>query len=101
MEYRLGNSMKIKDRGETLETICPNCKKVVKFGVFSNFERRIVPKITLFDCNTVFFLICPECAGIFTVDESKGEDFRKGNKFAITDTDLKPLEEFSSNGADE
>lgn len=73
----------------------------VKFGVFSNFERKLVPKITILDCSTVFFLVCPECAEIFTVDESKGEGFRKGNKLAITDTDLKPLKPFKGGDTDE
>lgn len=99
MEYRLGNSLRIKSRGETLETICPKCRKTVNFGIFSNFERRIVPKITLLDCNTVYFLVCPECAGIFTVDQQKGDEFKSGNKFAITDTDLTELKEFKSSTA--
>ena len=55
-------------RGETVELTCPNCKKKVNFGVFSNLERRFVPKVTLLDCNTVYFLVCPECASIYTVD---------------------------------
>lgn len=101
MEYRLGNSLRIKERGETLETICPNCKKVVKFGMFSNLERRLVPNIKLVNCSTIFFLVCPECAGIFTVDEQKGDDFKKGNKFAITDTDLMPLKPFRSEDINE
>ena len=53
MEYRLGNSLRVKSRGETVELTCPHCNKDVKFGVFSNFERRLAPKITLLDCNTV------------------------------------------------
>ena len=97
MEYRLGNSLRVKSRGETLETICPNCKKTVKFGVFSNFERRLAAKITLLDCNTVYFLVCPQCASVFTVDEEIGDDFKKGNKFAITDTDLLKLKKFKYN----
>ncbi len=94
MEYRLGNSKIIKSRGETLKLTCPKCSKEVEFGVFSNFERRFAPKITLFDCNTVYFLVCPNCASIFTVDEAKGDSFKKGQKLSIGNFDLKTLKEF-------
>lgn len=94
MEYRLGNSNRIKSRGETLTLTCPNCSKEVEFGVFSNFERRLAPKITLLDCSTVYFLVCPECASVFTVDEAKGDEFKKGEKLSIGNFDLKTLKEF-------
>lgn len=94
MEYRLGNSLRVKSRGETVELTCPHCKKEVKFGVFSNFERRLAPKITLLDCNTVYFLVCPECTSIYTVDEAKGDSFKKGEKLSIGNFDLKTLKEF-------
>ncbi|MGN1202523.1 MAG: hypothetical protein ACI4RF_04455 [Eubacterium sp.] len=94
MEYRLGNSLRVKSRGETVELTCPSCNKKVQFGVFSNFERRLAPKITLLDCNTVYFLICPECAAVYTVDEAKGDSFKNGQKLSIGNYDLKPLQEF-------
>ena len=94
MEYRLGNSLRVKSRGDTVELTCPNCDKKVQFGVFSNYERRLAPKITLFDCNTVYFLVCPECASVYTVDESKGDSFKKGQKLSIGNFDLKTLKEF-------
>ncbi|MGN0522212.1 MAG: hypothetical protein ACI4IQ_06200 [Eubacterium sp.] len=96
MEYRLGNSRRVKSRGETTELVCPNCSNKVKFGVFSNFERRLAPKITLIDCNTVYFLVCPECASVFTVDESKGDNFKNGDKLSIGNFDFKDLKEFKS-----
>lgn len=94
MEYRLGNSLRVKSIGETEIIECPSCKKKVSFSMFSNFERRLAPKITLLDCNTVYFLICPECASIYTVDEAKGDCFKKGERLSVGDFDLKPLEEF-------
>lgn len=94
MEYRLGNSLRVKSRGETVELTCPNCNDKVSFGVFSNYERHIVPKLTLLDCNTVYFLICPKCASIFTVNEAKGDSFKAGQKLSIGNFDLKTLEEF-------
>lgn len=96
MEYRLGNSLRIKSRGDTVELTCPKCKEKVQFGVFSNFERRLAPKITLLDCNTVYFLVCPECAAVFTVDETKGDSFKKGQKLSIGNFDLKMLKEFKT-----
>lgn len=94
MEYRLGNSRRVKERGETLELTCPKCNKKVQFSVFSNFERRLAPKITLLDCQTVYFLVCPECASVFTVDEAKGDSFKSGQKLSIGNFDLKTLKEF-------
>lgn len=94
MEYRLGNSTKIKAGGDTVELTCPNCEKKVQFGVFSNAERRFAPKITLLDCSTVYFLVCPECACVFTVDQAKGDCFKKGHKLSIGNFDLKTLKEF-------
>lgn len=94
MEYRLGNSLRVKSKGESLELTCPSCGKKVHFGVFSNMDRRLAAKITLLDCKTVYFLVCPECAGVFTVDESKGDSFKKGQKLSIGNYDLKPLKEF-------
>lgn len=96
MEYRLGNSIRVKSRGDTVELVCPDCGKKVQFGVFSNFERRLAPKLTLLDCQTVYFLVCPECAGVFTVDEAKGDSFKKGEKLSIGNFDLKTLKEFKS-----
>ena len=62
MEYRLGNSKWVHQRGETVELVCPNCHNKVNFGVFSNLERRLAVKPTLLDTQTVYFLVCPECA---------------------------------------
>ncbi|MDE5983681.1 MAG: hypothetical protein K2H13_00285 [Eubacterium sp.] len=96
MEYRLGNSTRIKASGDTLELTCPNCGKKVQFGVFSNFERRLAPKITLLDCNNVYFLVCPSCAAVYTVDEARGNSFKKGEKLSIGNFDLKTLKEFKT-----
>ncbi len=71
MEYRLGNSIRIKSKGETVKLKCPNCEKEVQFGVFSNFERRLDPEKIL-DLKTVYFLICPNCTSVYTVDEVTG-----------------------------
>ena len=68
----------------------------VNFGVFSNFERHLAVKATLLDCKTVYFLVCPECASVFTVEEARGKAFQKGEKLSIGNFDLKPLKEFKS-----
>lgn len=94
MEYRLGNSLRVKSRGNTESIICPNCKNSVKFGVFSNFERKLAVKPTLFDLNTVYFLVCPDCASIYTVDSVTGDEFVKGRTTAIDAWDLTELNEF-------
>lgn len=94
MEYKLGNSLRVKSRGETLELTCPNCKNEVNFGVFSNYERKIVVKPSLLDCSTVYFLVCPKCASIYTVDEAKGDSFKQGEKLSIGNFDLKILKEY-------
>ncbi|MCD7797259.1 MAG: hypothetical protein LUG95_06585 [Clostridiales bacterium] len=101
MEYRLGNSIRIKSRGETLELTCPGCGEKVNFGVFSNFERRLAVKMPPLDCQTVYFLVCPNCAKIYTVDEKKGDSFKKRQKLSIGNFDLQTLKEFKEAGKEE
>lgn len=97
MEYRLGNSLKVKDRGRTRKIECPNCKAKTEFSLFTNMDTRLTAKYPLLDVKTVYFLVCPKCASVFTVDEAKGDSFKKGETFAIGNYDLKPLEAFKDN----
>lgn len=94
MEYKIGNSRFVKPRGNTYLLRCPNCDKLSEFGVFSNYKRTIVPHFPPIDCNTVYFLVCPNCASIYTVDEKIGDDFKSGNREDISEKDLKPLKEY-------
>lgn len=94
MEYRLGTDVNIYDLGETLELTCPNCNEKVRFGVYSNIERRAAVKFPPVNITLVHFLVCPKCASIFTVDEQKGKNFAKGEKLSIGNFDLKTLKEF-------
>lgn len=96
MEYKLGNSKTVRSRGDTYDIICPQCNKLVQFGVFSNLERKLVVDFPPLDLNTVFFLVCPECASIFTVDEKTGEKFLK-HREDISENDLKKLEIYKNN----
>ena len=94
MEYRLGTRLRIKEKGETVELQCPHCNKKVKFGVFSNMDTHLIPEFPLIDSTRIYFLVCPKCASIYTVDENKGDEFTKGEKLAIGNFDLKTLKEF-------
>lgn len=94
MEYKLGNSKKIFSQGETAEIICPKCECKTKMSVFTNFEARLTAELPLVKTQQVYFLVCPCCSSIFTVDEAKGKTFKKGEKLAIGSYDLKELEEF-------
>lgn len=94
MEYRLGTSLRIKEKGETVELQCPHCNKKVKFGVFSNMDTHLISEFPLIDSTRIYFLVCPKCASIYTVDENKGDEFTKGEKLAIGNFDLKTLKEF-------
>lgn len=96
MEYRLGTDKRIKDRGTTCDLECPKCKNKVRFQVFTNMDTRLTAKLPLIDVKTIYFLVCPKCASIFTVDESKGDNFRAGEKLAIGNFDLKNLKEFKN-----
>lgn len=96
MEYRLGNSLKVKSKGETTPIECPCCKNKVRFGVFSNMDVRLIAEYPLLNAETVYFLVCPKCASIYTVDEFKGDEFTKGEKYSIGNFDLKPLKEFKN-----
>lgn len=94
MEYRLGNSLRIKDRGETEEIDCPCCGGRVKFKVFRNMDIRLVSEYPLIDAKGVYFLVCPKCASVYTVDEDQGDLLAKGEKRAVGSFDLKKLKEF-------
>ncbi len=50
----------------------------------------------LVDCNTVYFLICPQCSAIYTVDREIGDKFRKNDKAVLSPDLLKPLEEYKA-----
>lgn len=93
MEYRLGNSRKIKTKGKEVCLVCPNCNKETAFGLFSNLERKIVIKPNLLDLKKVYFLVCPNCAAIYTVDEEIGNEFVKYN-VPINPEELTRLKEF-------
>ena len=94
MEYRLGNSKWIKNIGDTVEITCPDCSQKGKFGVFTNADTRLAAHFPLFTNKDVYFLICPKCATVYTVDESKGKTFKDGEPLSIGDFDLKKLKEF-------
>jgi transcription elongation factor Elf1 len=94
MEYKLGNSKNIYSHGQTTEITCPHCKEKVEFSVFTNFETRAIAKLPLIKTNNIYFLVCPNCAKVYTVDEAQGKAFRKDSKFAILTGDLKELEKF-------
>ncbi len=93
-EYRLGNSLKIKDRGETDELVCPECGGRVKLKLFKNMDIRLKAEFPVLDPHTVYFLVCPKCAGIFTVDEDQGDLLASGQKYAVGPYDLKKLRKF-------
>ena len=94
MEYRIGNYRKIKANGETVELVCPKCDKKVNMSVFSNGQFKLKESFPFFKNGEVFFLICPSCAGVFGVDETKGKTFDKGEKLSIGNFDLKELDKF-------
>lgn len=96
MEYRLGTGLKIKDRGETVSLVCPKCNENVHFHLFSNIENRLNAKFPFIKSNQVYFLICPKCASVFSVDEAKGKSFDKGEKLSIGNFDFKTLKEFKN-----
>ena len=94
MEYRLGNFRKIKSSGETVELTCPKCNKKVNMSLYSNGEIKLKAELPFVSTGSVYFLICPSCAGIFGVDESRAKTFDKGDKLAIGNFDLKELDKF-------
>lgn len=94
MEYRIGKDKRISDRGQTEMLVCPKCKNNVKFSVFSNKDLNLLAKLPLVKIQDVFFLVCPECAGVFGVDNAKGKEFKNGEPLAIGNYDLKELTQF-------
>ena len=94
MEYKFGNSLKVYEQGQTTELSCPSCDKKVEMSVFSNFEGRLDAKFPFVKTGNVYVLICPECAAVYTVDEDKAKLFKKGEKLAIGNFDLKEPNKF-------
>lgn len=94
MEYKLGNSIKIKENGLTELLTCPNCNKKVNFSVFNNGEIKIVSSFPLIENGKVYFIVCPECASVFGIDDRAGKSFEKGNQLSIGNFDLKELDKF-------
>ena len=94
MEYRFGNSPKVLEQGSTNSLTCPKCGKKVEFAVISNNETKLDSKLPFFKSRDVFMLICPCCSSVFTVDSEKGKLFKKGEKLAIGDFDLKEPEKY-------
>ena len=64
------------------------------FGIF-NLDTRFIPKFPLIYSKNVYFLVCPKCSAVFGIDDQNGNLFRKGEKLAIGDFDLKDLKEFN------
>lgn len=94
MEYRIGKDKRLSEIGQTDTLVCPKCKSKVKFSVFSNKDLSLTTKLPLVKIQDVFFLVCPECAGIFGVDNAKGKEFKNGEALAIGNYDLKELTQF-------
>lgn len=97
MEYRLGNSKKIKQKGDTAEIKCPKCGKLGQFGIFSNLDTRLIPCFPLVNVDTVYFAVCPNCASIFGTDKDSYKAFTKGDMSAINTDKLFDLLEFNVN----
>lgn len=95
MDYKIGNSNKIDAVGETVEITCPKCNEKTHFSVFSNLDTRFIAKFPLIHSENVYFLVCPKCSAVFGVDNQNGKLFKKGEKLAIGDFDLKELREFN------
>ena len=94
MEYRLGKGKRIFEQGQTTVLECPNCKKKVQFSVFTNLDANLIPQLPVVKFENVYFLVCPECASVFGVDNKKGVNFSNGEKLAIGNYDLKELKKF-------
>ena len=96
MEYRLGKGKRIFEQGQTTALECPNCKNKVQFSVFTNLDTKLIPQLPVVKFENVYFLVCPKCSAVFGVDNQNGKLFRKGEKLAIGDFDLKDLKDSSS-----
>ncbi len=94
MEYRLGNSIRIEDVGQSTELTCPKCNRKVKLSIFSNFNARLTAEFPLLKTENIYFLVCPECSALFGINEEKGINYTKGEPLSIGNYDLKELKKF-------
>lgn len=94
MEYKLGNSKNIKSQGETTELTCPKCGELVNFSVFTNLNTQLAAQFPPVKVNNVYFAVCPNCSALYGIDEAQGKEFKKGEKLAVGNYDLKELKQF-------
>lgn len=95
MEYRIGNSKKIKENGITAQLTCPKCNEKVSFSIFSNGKLDITAQLPIISNSKVYFAVCPNCAAVFEIENRAARDFDKGNLLSIGDFDLKELTKFN------
>ncbi len=95
MQYKLGNFKSIQDKGQTTLLTCPKCNKKVNFSIFKNEKLELVSKMPLVKSDTVYFLVCPECASVFGVDSDRADSLVKGNDLSVGNFDFKDLEVFN------
>lgn len=92
MEYKkLGNSKKLFNAGTTSAITCPKCNKRTEMSVFKNRDTKLIAKMPLINSEFVYLVVCPCCASMFSVKNSKGKTLEKGEKLAIGDYDLEEL----------
>lgn len=92
MEYKLGNSKKLKEAGKTTNMICPKCNNSVEFAVFTNLDTSIIPKLPLIKLENKYLLVCPNCASMFTVDAKTAKNANQKQPLSLNPEDLKELE---------
>lgn len=81
--YKLGNSKRVFDLGETQEQTCPKCKENAIFPVYKNLNLEITAKAPFLNDDSVYFTFCPYCKQSFLIPYEMGTAFEKGDHWAI------------------
>lgn len=83
MNYKLGNSKRVLELGETQEQLCPACDKSTVFPVYKNGNLELIGEVPFIDTEFVYFTVCQQCKKCFCIQHQQGIAFEKGDKWAI------------------
>ncbi len=89
MAIKTGEKLITKNHGKSNLVVCPDCGKEVNFSLFENID---LSSVALFlKKKSGCFAVCPQCAGVFGVNENFIHEKERGTACAMTQSDLEKL----------
>lgn len=94
MKERLGNSIKIFEKGHTTKTECPNCKCEVEFSIFSNRDTKLISEFPLIESENIYLFLCPKCYKTYTIKGFSPKSPKEDEAFIISKHELVDLKKY-------